>query len=187
MDDFDSDWPYAKELVFPALDWQVYIVSLYAEQIKRAEANPIVERIVENAFLPISEGRSRPERIAPKRDLAESVDSHLFTPPREQRVHRSTGSGTATLNKRAVVTQVASPNSLRLISKPQSGENLEYVYDDTATGSGVMIYALDTGVLATHQVRTGTSIGREKQSAHHLTGVRGKCTAAPLHTSRRPN
>ena len=170
--------------MFSALDWQVYIASLDAGQIKRAKANPI-EGIVENAFLSIQEADLNDS--LQKRDQAESVDGHLFTPPREQRVHRSTGNGTATLNKRAVVTQVASPNSLRLISKPRSGENLEYVYDDTATGSGVMIYALDSGVLATHQVRTGPAPGERKRSAHHLTGVRGKSTAAPLNTSRQPN
>ena len=102
MDDLDSDWPYAKELVFPALDWQVYIVSLDAEQIKRAEANLIVQGILGNAFLSIQAADLNDS--LQKRDQAESVDGYLFPPPREQRVHRSTGNGTATLNKRAVVT-----------------------------------------------------------------------------------
>ncbi len=151
VSDLDSDWPYARELVFPLLDWQIYVVSLDAEQIKRAEANPIVEGLVSDAFISIPDNNLRSS--FQKRDQAEPVDDRLFKPPSEH-THNSTSTGTGTLKKRAVVTQVASPDSLKLLSKPASGEGLEYTYDNAVAGNGVMIYAIDTGVLLSHQVRT---------------------------------
>ena len=114
-------------LVYSNVDFQGFVAPLNASQQQTVSKSPIVNIMVENV-------------VDSDQDYDASLIQTTVTKKREP------------LAKRAIVTQPNSPTHLKVISNPSSGVDTNYTYDNTASGQGVSIYLLDTGIRATHQV-----------------------------------
>lgn len=148
----DADTEQSQQITYPTLDWQLYVTPLTPAQVKIAEANPVVHMAHEDIFFKNydDDGESVlvTSRLKKKGMHHTSEKAQVFTYHGEQNETQLA----AKIIKRAPVQQVPSPDHLKLLSRPSTGIDGDYAYDDTATGAGITIYDIDQGININHEV-----------------------------------
>lgn len=148
-----ADAESSREITYPTLDWQVYVSPLSAAQIKLAEAHHAVHMVHEDIYFKDyadDDDRTPVTSIQVRRDVpGTSNKMQLLESHSDGNDLRQANR----IDKRALAQQQPSPGHLRLLSRPTTGVDGDYIYDFDAKGEGVTIYDIDQGINWDHRVR----------------------------------